>query len=60
MLSEYDPVHVLVAGIVLAYVISFLFKKLCAALKYCKNFRANVMISVFNFAIWLPCGRYYI
>lgn len=30
------------------------------SIRYCGNFRQNVKMSLFNFIMWLPCGRKYI
>ena len=50
----------MIAGVVLAYILSQFFVIAKHTLKYCKNFRANLMVTLFNFAIWLPCGKYYL
>jgi len=59
-LKDYEPVQIMFIGIIFAISASILLKYLSATVKYCRNLRQNLSITLFNFVIWLPCGRYFL
>ena len=60
LLKGYDPITILLGGFALAYLVSLLLRVLLISVKFSKNFRQNVSVAAFNFAVWLPCGRHYL
>lgn len=57
---QLSPIQLIFASIISFIVLRYVMCFLSAVLKYLKNFRANLLSSVFNLIIWLPGGRHYL
>jgi hypothetical protein len=65
MRKNFTEEQIKTAQIVVVTLIAFQVVKLAlglliATVKYVSNLRENVMLTLFNFIMWMPCGRAYL
>ena len=58
--EQIKTAQIVVITLIAFQVAKLALRVLIATLKYISNLRENVMLTMFNFIMWMPCGRAYL
>lgn len=58
--EQIKTAQIVVVTLIAFQVVKLALRLLIATLKYVSNLRENVMLTLFNFIMWMPCGRAYL
>ena len=58
--EQIKTAQIVVMTLIATYLVKVAIRLISATFKYVSNLRHNLMFTLFNFIMWLPCGRMYL